>query len=90
MYVRFADTPTVCEHFAVSELLAAAFSAFVPLCTGVLTTLPLPCEQVHGDRVPVSKPPFAGPPCGGVLGLVLGLVCSVSCWAMGSSSRRRW
>ena len=51
-------TVIVCEHWALSELLAAPCNAFVPLCTGEDTTLPRFPVQVHGARLPVSKSPF--------------------------------
>ncbi len=55
---------TVCEHWPFWEAVAAAWSAYEPEWTGVLTTLP-PVWQVHGPRLPVSRPPFTTAP-GGV------------------------
>ena len=49
----FASNVTLCEHWASSELLAAAFSALVPEWTGVETIEPRLPVQVHGDSEPV-------------------------------------
>ena len=57
MYFVFGLTVTVCEHWAVSELLGEPCSAFVPEWTGLEATDAVPV-QVHGDSEPVSKPPF--------------------------------
>ena len=48
----------VCEHCALSELLAAPCNALLPPCTGEETTLPRFPVHVHGLRLPVSKPPL--------------------------------
>src|SRR5215471_12131915 len=48
----------VCVHWALSELFAAAASAWEPEWTGPATTLSSG-EQLQGDREPDSKPGLA-------------------------------
>src|SRR5215467_10846652 len=48
----------VCVHWALSELFAAAASAWEPEWTGPVTTLSSG-EQLQGDREPDSKPGLA-------------------------------
>ena len=57
---------TVWLHKALSLLVAAADSAWVPEWTGDETTLPVLPEHVHGASEPDSKPPLTTPlPLGG-------------------------
>src|SRR5215472_9965193 len=58
VYEWLGWTAMVWVHWALSELLAAAASAWEPEWTGLETTLSSG-EQVHGDSAPDSKPGFA-------------------------------
>ena len=73
MYVWLVCSVTVCEHVALSDVVAAACNALVPECTGADTTLPVEPLHVHGASVPVSKPPLTGPPPPGGLPLGVGV-----------------
>src|SRR5215472_15336624 len=58
VYEWLGWTAMVWVHWALSELLAAAASAWEPEWTGLETTLSSG-EQVHGDSAPDSKPGLA-------------------------------
>ena len=56
VYLVFGLTLTVWVHCASSELDTAPMSARLPLWTGLDTTEPRLPVQVHGERLPLSKP----------------------------------